>query len=506
MFDKAIHDSTRSVLILATLAGLALQGCAPAEGPLETLDAPVGVPAGVHLLWGDIHAHSDISADAPDSIPPMDMYAFMRDEADLDFGAVTDHDADLGSFRWKAAKTATNAMNCETPMDAAACPGGRHFVTLLGYEWTSREYGHRQVLLYQDSGRPWQSTYETGGNSSIPMYGANSPSTDNPCDLWGAYDALMDGTVPNLDLLTVAHHPAQHDGLPARIDWSKAPQLCPTPYPASYQPLVEVFSRHGNSEFDGMAFPEDDPVGCREAEGEGATVREALAMVAPDGEPLHRMGIVGSGDSHDGRPGLDGDGEARLDLCPTQPLDEDGQELQETAYRIEQTGLVAAYVRAPSAERALARSKVFGALRDRFTYGTTGARIGLWFEVGTTTADGGTRWSRMGEETEIDPDAGEGAVARIHVEEDDRPLERVSLLWLDPTLGGWEVCREWTDPPSPLDVMADLAADCSAGGWNAYYVKVEQHAAADASPLPDQVPDWIEREMAWSSPIWLHVD
>ncbi len=510
MDSTAIRNHTMVWTMILSLTGATLAGCHDPDGDddeaLATLDIAAGVPDRVHAFWGDIHAHSSVSADASDSIPPMQMFETMRDDADLDFGAVTDHDADLDSYRWKATKVAANAMNCQGPRDAASCPGGRHFVTLLGYEWTSREYGHRHVLLYQDPGRPWQSRYELEGDASIPMLSSTSEDYAEPCAMWGGYDALRDGTVPNLDLITVAHHPAQQDGRPPQMDWPQAPQLCDTPLSASYQPLVEVFSRHGSSEFSGMTYPDDDPVGCREAAYEGLTVREALAMTDLDGEPLHRMGIVGSGDSHDGQPGRDGEGLGRLESCPSAPLDEDGDEIADDAYRIDQTGLVAAYVTDPREERALSRSGVFGALRDRFAYGTTGARIGLWFEVGTTTGDGGIEWFHMGEETEIDPAAGENAIARIHVEQDGENLERVSLLWLDPDRGEWEVCQEWTDPSSPMNVMADLGADCAAAGWNSYYVKVEQHANADGSPLPDEVPGWVEREMAWSSPIWIRMD
>ena len=505
MSGNTIHDSSFPLAAIPLVAASLVAGCAPVDpGEPVLLEAPV--PTSVHALWGDIHAHSNISGDAPDSIPPMDMYEAMRDEADLDFGAVTDHDLNLEDFTWRATKVAANTLNCEGPRDEASCPGGRHFVTLLGYEWTSHLHGHRHVLLYQDAGRPWRSKYVLDGDASIPMLASNAPVADEPCELWGGYDALMDGTVPNLDLISIAHHPAQADGTPPLMDWGQAPQLCDTPYPASYQPLVEVFSRHGNSEFEGMAFPEDDPVGCREAVDEGATVREALAMVGPDGAPLHMLGMVGSGDSHDGRPGLDGWGEDRLENCPSAPLDDAGQLVPGPSVRVEQTGLVCAYVRAPSRERALARKPVFSALRDRFTYATTGARIGLWFEVGITAEQGGTSWVHMGEETELDPMAGEGAIARLHVEQDDQPLSSIELLWLDPEDGEWQVCQQWSDPSSPASLHVDLVDTCAAPGWNSYYVKVTQQPDPAGSPLPAAAPGWVEREMAWSSPIWVRMD
>ncbi len=486
MHSMAISTFPAFSTALLVAGYLALPGCTPPD-PLDADPAPTatleeaarraGIPSNIHPLWGDIHAHSNISADAPDSVSPIEMYEEMRDQAGLDFGAVTDHDMDLGGWRWQATKIAANGANCEGPRQADSCPGGRHFVSLLGYEWTSHLHGHRQVLLYQDAGRPWQTSYELTGDASIPMLGNHQPGSATPCDLWGSYDALTNGSITNFDLLTIAHHPAQVDGFPPRIDWDQAPQLCDTPYPASYQPLVEVFSRHGNSEFSGMTFPDDDPVGCREAAGEGATVREALAMWDDEGAPIHRMGLVGSGDSHDGRPGRDAEEAARVEACPSTPLDGEGVEWGGDAVRIEQTGLVCAYVQASTREQAVSRGRIFDALEDRFTYATTGARITLWTEIAVTTGDGGTRWSRMGQETTLDTAAGEGAVARIHVEKDDEDLERVSLLWLDPATGDWEVCEEWMDPPSPLDVMADVGQDCSSEGWNAYYVKVEQAPA-----------------------------
>jgi hypothetical protein len=130
-------------------------------------------------------------------------------------------------------------------------------VTLLGFEWTSWIHGHRHVLYFTDDG---------------PLISSLPEASDHPSELWAA--------LAGREALTFAHHSA---GGPIATDWSIAPD-------PRFEPVTEVASVHGASEaldapfLIGGALP-------------GSTVRDALGRG-------HRLGFVGSGDGHDGHPGL----------------------------------------------------------------------------------------------------------------------------------------------------------------------------------------------------------
>jgi hypothetical protein len=131
------------------------------------------------------------------------------------------------------------------------------FVTLLGYEWTNWIHGHRHILYFDDEGEVL---------SSI------DPAYETPQLLW---DALR-----GKDALTIAHHSA---GGPVATNWS----ITPDP---ELEPVTEVVSVHGSSE------AADSP-GLIYSSVEGNFVRDAL-------DRGYRLGMIGSGDSHDGHPGL----------------------------------------------------------------------------------------------------------------------------------------------------------------------------------------------------------
>jgi hypothetical protein len=130
-------------------------------------------------------------------------------------------------------------------------------VALHGWEWTSWIYGHRHVVRF-DTGGPWHTSL--------------SPVTESPEQLW---DALR-----GQPAMTFAHHSA---GGPIATDWSIPPD-------PELEPLTEVVSVHGSSEAPDSPAPIYSPV-------RGNFVRDALNRG-------YHLGFVGSGDSHDGHPGL----------------------------------------------------------------------------------------------------------------------------------------------------------------------------------------------------------
>jgi hypothetical protein len=247
------------------------------------------------ILWADLHGHSGRSDGTG---TPVDFLRYARDVAGLDAAALTDHDhfglrfLDRTPELWREMREATEAFHA---------PG--RFVTLHGFEWTNWIFGHRHVLWFDDRGE---------------VIGSTDPASDEPEELW----ARLAGQ----PALTIAHHPG---GGPVPIDWS----IPPDPV---LEPVVEIVSVHGSSEC--LDCPEAiySPV-------PGGFVRDALARG-------WRLGIVGSGDTHDGHPGV-GAPEGRT------------------------LGLAAIF-----AER-LERDALLEALRARRVYATSGPRIVLHFSV-----------------------------------------------------------------------------------------------------------------------------
>jgi hypothetical protein len=201
------------------------------------------------VLWGDLHGHSALSDGTG---TPEDYFRYARDVAALDVAALTDHDhwgmpfLDAAPELWREIVDTTRAFHE---------PG--RFVTILGYEWTSWVHGHRHVLHFED---------EAEIRSSI------DERHDSPRELWGA--------LRGRPALTFAHHSA---GGPVATDWSIPPD-------PELEPVTEIVSVHGSSEALDSPQPIYSPV-------PGNFVRDVI-------QRGYRLGFVGSGDSHDGHPGL----------------------------------------------------------------------------------------------------------------------------------------------------------------------------------------------------------
>jgi hypothetical protein len=198
-----------------------------------------------------LHGHSNISDGTG---TPEDYFAYARDVAALDVAALTDHDhwgmlkLDGSPRLWKRIRRAV-AEHHE--------PG--RFVTLLGYEWTSWIHGHRHVLYFEEDGTVFSSIDE---------------ADESPLELWAA---LRRQGVP---ALTVAHHSA---GGPIAVNW----EIPPDP---EFEPVTEIVSVHGVSEA-------ADAPGVIYSPVPGNFVRDQL-------DRGYRFGFLGSGDGHDGHPGL----------------------------------------------------------------------------------------------------------------------------------------------------------------------------------------------------------
>jgi hypothetical protein len=245
---KTVQARIGAAGVYRVFATAALPG---AEGRfLEALSNPVVVDdSDTRVLWGDLHGHTALS-DGTGNVEGYLSYA--RDVAGLDVVAVTDHDhwgfvaLDDDAEAWAAIEKEVQSFND---------PG--RFVTLLGYEWTNWIHGHRHVLYFGAPGEVLSSV---------------NTDFDTPPELWEA--------LRGREALTFAHHSA---GGPVPINWDFAPD-------PELEPVTEICSVHGSSEAPDSPGPIYDPL-------PGNYVRDAL-------DRGYRLGFVGSGDSHDGHPGL----------------------------------------------------------------------------------------------------------------------------------------------------------------------------------------------------------
>ena len=258
------------------------------------------------VRWADLHGHSNYSDGTG---LPEDYFRYARDVAALDAVALTDHDhfgtlfLDQHPEMWEDIQTQVRTFHAP-----------ESFVTLLGYEWTSWIHGHRHVVYFEDAGT---------------IYSSLDERYETPRQLW---DALR-GT----DALTFAHHSA---GEPVATNWSFRPD-------PELEPVTEITSVHGTSE------AADCPSRVR-----GALPGNFVRDVIDRGD---RLGFIGSGDSHDGHPGLS-------HLAPVYGYRNGGE-------RVGQGGLAA--ILTPQ----LTRAGILEALRARRVYATSGPRMILHVDL-----------------------------------------------------------------------------------------------------------------------------
>lgn len=265
---------------------------------LEASSAAIEVSATApKLRWADLHGHSSISDGSGE---PEDYWIYARDVAGLDAAALTDHDH--WGIGFVDASPATWAALVRSAREASV-PGA--FVALPGYEYTDWIHGHRCVLFFGEE---------------TPLASALDPLTDTPQKLW---DSLR-----GRKAITIPHHVA---GGPIALDWSVEPD-------AEMEWLIEVSSVHGTSEAADAPRRIYSPV-------PGHFARDAL-------DTGRRYAFLGSGDSHNGHPGL-----SHLDG------------------RSPNSGLAAIVTETLDADALLA------ALRARRVYATSGARIVLRFAL-----------------------------------------------------------------------------------------------------------------------------
>ena len=378
-----------------------------------------------HVYWGAIHEHSGLTREAY-GFSAEDVYRYMLEDAELDFGAVTDHDWALAQGTWGDAKAAVNAFHC--PSGATDCYGAvdsgdtlpqRPFVTLLGYEWGNNawpthdepngpEYGHRNVWFLDgaDPEAPYGHPEDTGASCElsdgcIPMVASGEDLRGDgwetwyePCHLWEGLAELM-AADPDLQAFTAAHHVALsisgQEGetqfgreKPPATDWRYHPSGCEG-VPEDIEPLVEVYSVWGSNERRNMPAEEDPVDGLAD---DDRVIRE-IALGGSRGQ-RHYLGFYGSGDNHAGNAGHD-PGHSYLDRPAGDFLSykSDCNPNAACGVRFGKTGLVGAVVPA-TGDKAdqLTREAVYDALVSRRTIATTGERFHLSYDLVSDTTTG----------------------------------------------------------------------------------------------------------------------
>ncbi|MEA1927018.1 MAG: CehA/McbA family metallohydrolase [Candidatus Auribacterota bacterium] len=261
--------------------------------------------ASLNLYFGDIHGHSRQSDGTG---TPEDYFRYAREVSGLDISSLTDH-ADFGTIPirgevWDRIKDAANQ---------AYQPGS--FVTFVAFEWTNWIYGHRNVYYRDADG---------------PIFRSIDKISDTPDKLWKLIEPY--------NAMTIAHHVG---GGPIATDWNIPPG------PKEW--LVEISSIHGSSEYYGCESCIYRPV-------RGSFVRDALNRG-------YKLGIIGSGDNHDGHPGNGSVGAIV-------------------------TGVLGVY------STGLTREEVWAAFERRQVYGTSGPKIILNFRVADSPMGSEVSWKR----------------------------------------------------------------------------------------------------------------
>jgi hypothetical protein len=265
------------------------------------LDAATVLPE-KQILFGDLHAHTTYSFDAYNislpmyqgegSHPPADACDFARYCSGLDFWSINDHAEGLTPRQWSQTRDMVEQCNA-----AAGDPANPDMVTFLGWEWTQigntpeDHYGHKNVILrdtaeaetplrpissraqlfpggtdpygvmlrllliagasdgasrqrYFDFIRFLQDRDElkscAGGKPVRDLPVGCQESAPTPTELFAKLD---DWGYP---YLTIPHGNTWGFYTPPLTSWDK--QLAAHTDPERHEPLIEVFSGHGNIE------------------------------------------------------------------------------------------------------------------------------------------------------------------------------------------------------------------------------------------------------------------
>jgi len=379
--------------------------------------------------WGDLHTHTNLSLDARliRAGDMTDSIEFAINESKLDFMAITDHDI-LGLTRpkWKEQLETIEQYN------------GNGIIVFPGFEYTDPNDGHLNVFFRN----PEEATMIRSGLRR------------DPNTLWNWLE--REGS----DAITIPHSTALDQFPLPNYDWAQFSN-------ARYQRVVEIYSQHGSSE-----SAEDGELVA--PFGEGGSVFSAYELWRETGNPALKLGVVGSTDDHQTRPG--GTWESEENMEQFAPFKTAG-------------GLVAVL-----AEPEADRDTLFDAIYDKRTYATTGARLGLTFDASTGERDeimGGTLRVRPGEAISF------SAIATG----DTAPIEFIELL-----RDGEVIATSTLNAEGEVRLEETVVFDpLSAGPRSWFMVKAYQEETLGYTNYDEDGQLNPMRERAWSSPIFVEL-
>ena len=237
-----------------------------------------------NIYWGDLHVHTNFSLDAFFMFQTPGRYAdeagmFALHCAKLDFYAVTDHAESLTrNDYWEESIRAARSFNAygrEHPTP----DGDPSIIAFTGWEWTQQDpWGHKNVILkYDDPDKlpPSPIRCYKGFLGFRPRdWFANQDLTflaETPEKLYSLLETYCTEAGTGCEAVVIPHGTAWGQ-LNIRVDWEV--QLNPKQHSPELQRLIEVYSKHGNSEEYRYFHPdyryyregiEVDPAACTEA-------------------------------------------------------------------------------------------------------------------------------------------------------------------------------------------------------------------------------------------------
>jgi len=197
------------------------------------------------LYWGDLHRHSLVSRCTAGDEPSLeDFYRYAWDVCEYDFWAVTDHSENSTDYQWWTIQKIADLFHIDD-----------RFVPLYGFEWTSADTGHQNVIF---------GDVERGA----PIFSAFARGTTDPAGLWESL-----ARHPDYPAITIPHHPGS---AMVHNDWDY--------HDPRYSRLVEIFQAcRGNYESAGAFRQYSD------ATMEGTFVVDGLKRG-------HKFGLIASSD------------------------------------------------------------------------------------------------------------------------------------------------------------------------------------------------------------------
>ena len=432
-----------------------------------------------YLYWGDIHGHSS-RCDGSGTL--LEVIRYARNIAMCDFASITSHDQYLhpSNLMMSGALWSTIWENQKDVINQYNIPN--EFVLLQGYEYSGG---------YVNSSVGDMCIYSRG--SDIPLFRAQSKNHHTP-DL--LFDAFREWENENgIELMAIPHHMA-HKTVTLTYDWSY--------YDPEFISLAEIYSVHGSSEML-TSYGNQYPLlgGSRILESNdinksGYYLQDALAMG-------YKLGIMASGDSHDGHIGHSISHTSNYNLQgPLSWSNMFGGAIRANHHY--PNGMVA--IRAPS----LTRESVFDSLWSRSCYGVKGVgRPYLDFQINGVQAgqqDSTVYLPSVNGTRTISFTVACGGGTLVNT------IERVQIyknnvLWFDQEVND----RVTTLVLNDTATISGLYYDQSIGEWRddgLYYVNDNAAVPSDPASLNSGGFDVYYGKMydteggvAWIGPIWV---